>query len=1679
MNRTIDGARPRARRFERLGLPALLLAGLLAGLLSGGCHDGATLLRAKQVESQAELIGGPTARGKIGDFLLENDRIRTIVAGYGATWAAGIFGGTLIDLDLRRTRSEYAYGHGKDAFAESFPTLNLIIVDPESDLRRLMPRADGAGFELTMEESRIEVVKDGSDGEEAIVRVQGAGGYLFDVLKYLNKGFLGSFVKEPLDLAALVPAEYSGILDQLGIRDAYIPALVKALPELLKMLAPLLGIPNETVQALQDVRIDLYRLLERLQIDFDFQTDYILRPGQDYVTIRTTVRLAPPTPEQLAGHCPQLACDLVCGPDGYVMEEVLVDCPPPAQGEPNRCKFDGLPLPGIQATQDAAFCPICECAAPREMPALTESRSVFNDILGSSLDNWTDPQWRSGLAAGDFVFFGSACNLFTPGLGFDENRKIFENMWQGVGTVGNPLVFDWVAGVSADRDVSYAVVTRNPSQKIEGDWAECPSYRYALVWAAREHEAALVEALVGLGQSAGQAAGAVRGLLIDRSPVFVESFDTGSVAERASLEAFAAAALAAPRGEELQALFGERAELGVLPQVDCRAARLLVPLFTTSATIVMTHEAESELEQRDDGVVRDAARVYTYERYLVVGEGDVGSLLDTIYELRGEPYGFVAGAVLGASSLKPIRHAHVFAVRDPRPVIARLSEVRKARLPSLPARVADWDYDTLLRLNREVFGDTGLMSVMVTDRGDDPHIDGDFSGALAPGEWFLVAKAEDRAVSRLVPITVTAGQTTKASLVLAPPAVLDYRVVDAAGALVPARLSLITLDPVTRAPLEWDGLNRVELGDGRSDWGIRELVLAPHGAGSVEVEPGLYRILASRGFEYDVADVAEVELRAGQVRALELQLTRSVDTTGWISGDFHLHQAPSVDSGLSMVDRVAALVAEGVEFATATDHDTITDYRPVLNALDLYRTIAVQIGVETSPLEFGHYNVYPLAYDDRKGEVKDPPPWQQRRIGEVFREMRARGADGPEGTVVQVNHPRDGFMGYFSQAGLNGLTLGRDTPGLEGCNPATVETSCDFDAVELMNEKRFELLRTPTVGEVARYNACLNAIVATDDRARFSVAAPDGSSSPVDPEQSVCGELQALPEGCEDLLAAAAPPAGLTGDDLNAWRIERDHCRWHAQFRSELARCNDTDDLLTCKRIALEALKLLSVRYMIERTPAEQEALQFFREHPEWDPGCSFATATAGCAARPTEDDASFLVGCAEDPTDCACAACVCGTEEAPGLLPGCCQAPGAEDGVGTGWTAECAAACRDQCHACEDAPCTDKPQVIDDWMGFLNQGLRVTGVGNSDSHDVEYEAGLPRNFLRVGADDPAFVDRDAVNRAVLDGRVVVSTGPFVDVRVNDAPVGETVIVGAGQKVAVDVTVQTPRWFGVDRIELYRNGRLEAVRALETPPESIVDARETFVLDRPTEDSWYVVITYGLNEGRTLDPVYHGIPYGKILLPTVLSLALGQLLSPFEDLLEPLSGFIDIAALLGGAELPDSFPALPFAITNPVFVDLAGDGWEAPEAPDWDGDGRPDLPAFCSQACAFERDADDMVVEGPGTCPEGQLCVDDGTGGGQTGRCIVPISAECVDGGWANDLAIRTRPTAGGDTATVRSALTADAASGGAPGGDRDAGLRGRARVGQKLQNLIEERLRQAPGTRRRVALPPARDGQP
>lgn len=215
----------------------------------------------------------------------------------------------------------------------------------------------------------------------------------------------------------------------------------------------------------------------------------------------------------------------------------------------------------------------------------------------------------------------------------------------------------------------------------------------------------------------------------------------------------------------------------------------------------------------------------------------------------------------------------------------------------------------------------------------------------------------------------------------------------------------------------------------------RNVIYTLSGRGAVTVPVGTYTVWVSKGLEYGI-DSRTLTFAQGAEAIWTPSLDREVDTTGWVSGDFHLHTLTHSGHGDSnMPERVISLIGEGVEFAVATDHNHNTDYEPTMRDLGVPDAMRAVTGNEVST-PIGHFNAFPL-------DPSDPVMESEIYSGhELFKLIREQG--NPFGTipVVQVNHPRWGGIDYFGQFDVSPVTGASDMEGF----------SYDFDSVEIFNE---------------------------------------------------------------------------------------------------------------------------------------------------------------------------------------------------------------------------------------------------------------------------------------------------------------------------------------------------------------------------------------------------------------------------------------------------------------------------------------------------------------------------------------------------------------------------------------------------------------------------------------------------
>jgi len=296
----------------------------------------------------------------------------------------------------------------------------------------------------------------------------------------------------------------------------------------------------------------------------------------------------------------------------------------------------------------------------------------------------------------------------------------------------------------------------------------------------------------------------------------------------------------------------------------------------------------------------------------------------------------------------------------------------------------------------------------------------------------MSARTLDRLAFLTLPLlacAVAAAQTPAPIAGAGDVATLDFRVQDPDGKTIPGRLTFVPagassgkLFPTTDAAPD--------------ELAVRDnVVFSKSGHGLITVPPGTYTVYASRGMEWSIAS-QDITFVAGRTATFRATLRREVDTTGWVSGDYHLHTLTHSGHGDANVkERIITFVGEGLEFAVATDHNHNIDYAPTVRELGITGQVATVVGNEVST-PIGHFNAFPL------DPARPVPPPSSNDANHLFKLIRAETNEFGIVPVIQLNHPRWGGIDYFGRTELDPIT---------GTSAARSYSS-DFDTLEVFND---------------------------------------------------------------------------------------------------------------------------------------------------------------------------------------------------------------------------------------------------------------------------------------------------------------------------------------------------------------------------------------------------------------------------------------------------------------------------------------------------------------------------------------------------------------------------------------------------------------------------------------------------
>jgi len=198
---------------------------------------------------------------------------------------------------------------------------------------------------------------------------------------------------------------------------------------------------------------------------------------------------------------------------------------------------------------------------------------------------------------------------------------------------------------------------------------------------------------------------------------------------------------------------------------------------------------------------------------------------------------------------------------------------------------------------------------------------------------------------------------------------------------------------------------------------------------------------------------------------------------------------------------------------------------------------------------------------------------------------------------------------------------------------------------------------------------------------------------------------------------------------------------------------------------------------------------------------------------------------------------------------------------------------------------------AIEDWFHLLNRGYVFPIVGSSDSHGIDREEpGYSRTYVSVPDEKGKPLDRAAFIAALKKGRSFVTNGPLIAFKVNSLDTPGDLVQAKGGQVTISLRVWGAPWVDVDEVRLVFNGERQIIFPVRAK-DGAIDKFDQAISVTLTRDTYVCVEALGR---KTLFPV---------------------LQSPSE------TGLLEDGTL-------------PYALTNPVFVDVDGNGRFDPPLPE-------------------------------------------------------------------------------------------------------------------------------------------------
>ena len=112
----------------------------------------------------------------------------------------------------------------------------------------------------------------------------------------------------------------------------------------------------------------------------------------------------------------------------------------------------------------------------------------------------------------------------------------------------------------------------------------------------------------------------------------------------------------------------------------------------------------------------------------------------------------------------------------------------------------------------------------------------------------------------------------------------------------------------------------------------------------------------------------------GQTASTTLALEHTVDTTGVMCGDFHVHIAPQRRPGDDATMKIRSAIADGLEIPVRSDHEYVADFQSIIESLGMQHYAHGICSIEMTSMELWGMGVLP-----RSCPIRSRSTWARPR----------------------------------------------------------------------------------------------------------------------------------------------------------------------------------------------------------------------------------------------------------------------------------------------------------------------------------------------------------------------------------------------------------------------------------------------------------------------------------------------------------------------------------------------------------------------------------------------------------------------------------------------------------------------------------------------------------------------------